>query len=573
MQAAMLQSWLTLQCQQVTGVLLGAVLVRENETVDWMALACWPESSQTPSELYEIADRVGREQQAVEQDRSEDVLLGFPVELSSGYQAVVLLELKQRSSSGREAAVRLVQWGLTWLSMLHEQQRRYESSVSDTVLELLSGVQNADTPEDAGDYLATELAAKLGCSEVVFGLIEDQHSRVVAFSGKTAFDAETLLVKKCATAMEAVLSSPVPVCYPDLEDTGYSVSPLRELAESMHEDWVCAVPISYQKQCYAVILLMGEHSAPSDRASLLLSQLAHYVAPYFSPSYLTDHINPTKGRKHTRWLTKPRAVCALVLLLTLLAAFWQQPYRLSSTASIEGVIERLVVAPADGFIDSAIRRAGDRVLKGEVLATLDNRDLLLERQKWRSQRVRHRKEYNQALGSYDRGEINVLRAKIDQAEAELELIERQLERLELRAPLDGIVVSGDFHRAMGSPVERGQTLFEIAPLDRYRVAIQVSERDIRFVTLGQEGRLRLAGLPGRALPIKVVRIVPVLETDKEQSFFRVEAELEEGVEELRPGMTGVAKIETAPRTVLWIWLHPLFESVRSWLWKAGLWIA
>ena len=44
--------------------------------------------------------------------------------------------------------------------------------------------------------------------------------------------------------------------------------------------------------------------------------------------------------------------------------------------------------------------------------------------------------------------------------------------------------------------ERGQVLFEIAPLDSYRLVVQVDERDIAGVAVGQHGRLTLSGLPG-----------------------------------------------------------------------------
>ena len=40
------------------------------------------------------------------------------------------------------------------------------------------------------------------------------------------------------------------------------------------------------------------------------------------------------------------------------------------------------------------------------------------------------------------------------------------------APIPGVIVSGDLSQAIGAPVERGQVLFELAPLliERPRVA-------------------------------------------------------------------------------------------------------
>ena len=59
----------------------------------------------------------------------------------------------------------------------------------------------------------------------------------------------------------------------------------------------------------------------------------------------------------------------------------------------------------------------------------------------------------------------------------------------MTAPFDGIIVSGDLSQSLGSPVERGQVLFEVAPLDGYRIVLRVDERDIPYVALGQRGEL------------------------------------------------------------------------------------
>ena len=41
-----------------------------------------------------------------------------------------------------------------------------------------------------------------------------------------------------------------------------------------------------------------------------------------------------------------------------------------------------------------------------------------------------------------------------------------------------VVVSGDLTQSLGAPLERGQVMLELAPLDAYRVTLQVDERDI-----------------------------------------------------------------------------------------------
>ena len=140
--------------------------------------------------------------------------------------------------------------------------------------------------------------------------------------------------------------------------------------------------------------------------------------------------------------------------------------------------------------------------QGEVLATLEDRDLLLERLKWVTERQQHMFEYDKALASRQPAAINVIRSQIDQAEAQIKLLDEQLARIKLRSPIDGLVVSGDLSQLIGASVQRGQVLFEVAPLDGYRVILDVDEREIGAVEAGPDrptGRLRAAE---RALAVR-----------------------------------------------------------------------
>ena len=84
--------------------------------------------------------------------------------------------------------------------------------------------------------------------------------------------------------------------------------------------------------------------------------------------------------------------------------------------------------------------------------------------------------------------------------------ERAFVESELRAPLDGLVISGDWTRSLGVPVSRGDLMFQIAPLDEYRVAVQVSDRDIAGSGVGQQARLTLSALPRESIRFTVLAI-------------------------------------------------------------------
>jgi hypothetical protein len=52
-------------------------------------------------------------------------------------------------------------------------------------------------------------------------------------------------------------------------------------------------------------------------------------------------------------------------------------------------------------------------------------------------------------------------------------------------------------------------LLTVAPRDRFRVIIEVDERDIAWIKVAQQGSLALSALPWDTLPLKVIRITPM----------------------------------------------------------------
>jgi multidrug efflux pump subunit AcrA (membrane-fusion protein) len=132
--------------------------------------------------------------------------------------------------------------------------------------------------------------------------------------------------------------------------------------------------------------------------------------------------------------------------------------------------------------------------------------------------------------------------------------------------MNGVIISGDLSQSLGTPVERGDALFAIAPLDSYRVMLDVDERDVRQLSPGQSGRLALVGFPDEYLPFEVERITPIATPEDGRNFFAVEARLEQHPERLRPGMEGVGKIDTGRRRLIWIWTHRLIDWFHLWTW-------
>jgi multidrug efflux pump subunit AcrA (membrane-fusion protein) len=130
------------------------------------------------------------------------------------------------------------------------------------------------------------------------------------------------------------------------------------------------------------------------------------------------------------------------------------------------------------------------------------------------------------------------------------------------------VISGDLSQSIGAPVRRGDTLFELAPLNDYRVELAVPEQQVASVQPGQHGSLVVASLPDQSFGFTVERTTPVASSHDGRMVFQVDAKLDDQSHRLRPGMEGVGKIDAGRARLVWIWTRSLLDWARlaAWQW-------
>lgn len=269
------------------------------------------------------------------------------------------------------------------------------------------------------------------------------------------------------------------------------------------------------------------------------------------------------GPGHLSW----KAGAAGVVLALLVLLVWPVPDRVTANTVIEGQLRQVITAPFDGFIGQVAVRPGQRVVRGQVLARLDDRDLKLEQGKVRSERDQAHGKLRQSMSDHDAPAMALARAELQQAEAQLALVEAKLARSELLSPQDGLLVTGDWVQQIGGPVETGKEMFEIAAGKGYRVVLHVPDRDIARVKLGQIGALRLTGQPGTSHVFRVSNLTATAGVQDGSNGFRVEAEWQGEVPALSPGMQGIGKIEVGQSNLLTVWTRSSIDWLRLKLWS------
>ena len=97
------------------------------------------------------------------------------------------------------------------------------------------------------------------------------------------------------------------------------------------------------------------------------------------------------------------------------------------------------------------------------MCSMDDRDLRLELVKWESQRAQYERQHREAMATGNRASMRIVGEQVNQAAAQVALLNEQISRAKITAPFQGVVVTGDLSQLLGSPVERGKVLFEVAP--------------------------------------------------------------------------------------------------------------
>lgn len=280
-------------------------------------------------------------------------------------------------------------------------------------------------------------------------------------------------------------------------------------------------------------------------------------------SALTEVRRKLTAQGHLTLKVGAVALIVCVALLTL----WPVDDRVKANLVIEGRVRQVVTAPFQGFVAKASVRPGDHVRAGQELARLDDRELRLEQAKQRSAYEQAEGRLRQAMGQREAAASSQASAELRQAQAQWALVESRLNRAVITAPMDGLVVSGDWSQQIGAPIDNGKELFEIAAEQGYRVVLHVADSDIARVRQGQDGQLRLTGQPDQSHALRVARVTATASVVEGVNGFRVEAEWRGPAPALSPGMQGVGKIVVGQTNLITLWTRPLVDWLRLKLWS------
>lgn len=196
-----------------------------------------------------------------------------------------------------------------------------------------------------------------------------------------------------------------------------------------------------------------------------------------------------------------------------------------------------------------VERARIEVSKQEVVSALQGEESKIDLG-LAEERLRTQQATNDMHTAASKARIASLERVKSQAEAEVAITKRRLEKMEVKAPLSGVIVympnySQGWMNAkpfkIGDSVWPGSSLAEIPELSSIEMKGKLEEIDRGKISAGMPVRIRLDPMPEKVFTGKLSALSPLTE----QSFewpptrnFRASARFDEPDERLRPGMNG-----------------------------------
>jgi len=228
------------------------------------------------------------------------------------------------------------------------------------------------------------------------------------------------------------------------------------------------------------------------------------------------------------------------------------------TLLIKGLRDKEVERAREAFLESKVllkdsRREYKRIqkLSDEGVVDLGSRDKAEAAYEAAQKRYEiAKKNHEIAVEGSRKEEIQAGEAVKEAAEAQVKLIERQIEDATVTIPIDGVI--SERYVELGEFVSVGSLMATVIDLKHVWVMAYVSEKNLGKVKLGQQGKVMVDSFPDKEFIGKVTYISPEAEftpkniqtkEERVKLVFGVKIEVDNPDQELKPGMPADAVIE------------------------------
>jgi multidrug efflux pump subunit AcrA (membrane-fusion protein) len=452
--------------------------------------------------------------------------------------------------------------------MAHERLR-----ATAALVELIGQVNSAATLRLATQTVATEFHQLIECQFVAICLIAPRQSTAhfASTSGLGDVNRFTPLVERLEAAANEAVVRGEPVFYPE-RVLAAAAAPLalRKAAETLQVESIATIPLRDESARVVGALVCGGTArtllSPATMSLLQASTLPLGAALAAARRMEGGWVARLRRRFVAYTESRARSAWIAAALLATLVLLYPAHYRPRGRAVVEPVERRYALAPHEGLVENTFVEPGDSVEAGQVVARMDGRELRWELAGVIADEQRRAKERDVRLSSRQVADSILSTLEMEQLAARRQLLEHRLANLEIRSPIQGVVLTGATDQRRNYPVDKGHTLYEFAELNPMRIEIAIPASELPHIHVGQLAQVQINGETGLVRTGEITRIRPQSEIRHELNVFVAEVEMENSDLRLRPGMEGAARIVGDRRPLAWHWGHRLCERILAVLW-------
>jgi len=469
-------------------------------------------------------------------------------------------------------------------------------------------------PRETAYTVANEGRRLVECDRLSVAIRKGRHCTIEAISGQDLFDKRSNTVRLLGRLATAVVQTGDPLWYTgDTRDLPPQVEEaVEEYVDQAHSKTIAVLPlrrpappeeddrkeqVEPEEPIGAIIVEQIEDS----RISGNLVQRAEVVGRHSATALANalEHQNlflmPVwRALGKARWVVRARtlpktlSIGGGVLLLLLLVSLWPAQFTLESKGSLEPVVRQDVFAGIDGVVQELDCDHGAAVQKGQRLALLRNTDLEVALSDIQGQRMAANERLfavqralveERKLSPEERnrlaGEQAELRQKQQTLETQWALYKAKQLELEVKSPIDGIVVTWDLrNRLIHRPVQRGQVLMRVAdPAGDWQLELRMPEQRMGHLMAAQrkasdrplEVSYILATEPGKTRYGTVQEIHRSAEVrgDEGNTVLVKVAIDQKDLADKRPGATVTAQVHCGRRPLGYVLLRDVIAFIQS----------
>lgn len=201
---------------------------------------------------------------------------------------------------------------------------------------------------------------------------------------------------------------------------------------------------------------------------------------------------------------------------------------ISGSGRLEPKQNLIINTEVSAKVTDIVVKKGDIVNAGDLLATLSKEQLEID--------------YLIAKRNYDSAIYDGLPLNQREKELALKIAEANLGKAEVKAPFSGVIA--DVTINPGEQVSNGKAAFQILDLSGFTASIDISESDIRYITIGQPVRVEIASSPEKSFIGEINEIGLISKSSGDLVTYPVKVFIETGDANLLPGMSCTIHITT-----------------------------